>query len=246
MKKIILSSLAIASLIATGSVFAQTAGSSPTVSTNTMINTANVKTEAQLNLEKRPATKADLKIRIEAEQNARDVRKENQEKIKDVQKEAREIENATSTKTIAEAKKRIEEGRGKAGIERAKHVIKRLNRQIANMEKLAVRISERLVVLKAKGVNTTTSEARLAEASVSIATTKTQVDAINTIIQTTIATATSTTNMNNVMKSLAPQIREAEKSIRNVNKALRDAMKVRAPKHTTIATSTTSTPTTTQ
>ena len=253
MKKTILSSIAIAAFAVTGSVFAQTMGVPATGSTDvratTMWNTNGDSSGVSATVS------TDVRATTTGHMNADSMRrqheqvkfsKEMREEHKASSTEAREIRKASSTEMRADQKKIDKEHVGKAGIERANAVIKRLNHKIAKMEKLAVRIAERLVVLKAKGVNTTESEAKLVEARVAMNAAKTQVTAINRTIQTVLTTATSTTNVNNEMKVLAPQIREVEKSIRNANKALRDAMKVLGPKHTTTATSTTSTTTTTR
>ena len=172
-----------------------------------------------------------------------------------------EMRNATSTemrgdsqKRIDEQKKKLEEKRKKAGLERANATIKRLDRQVAEMDKLAKRIADRLVVLKAKGSDTSASEAKLAAARTAIDAAKVKVTAVTTALKAAIATgSTSTatsTEMKDLVKTIAPQVREAEAVIRTADKALRDTMKVRIPRPTTlpvppVGTTTASTGTTT-
>lgn len=176
---------------------------------------------------------------------AREIRKASSSEVRDARKEERDVRKASSSTAREEMKKLQEQREIKAGIERAKHAIERLNRQIADLEKLSTRISKHLALRKSKGADTSAAEAKLLEAQAAITTAKGKVASIGIAIQSALnaqSTATTTpVNVNNILKNLKPQILDAEKSVRDAMKALRDAMKVRTPKLTSTGTVSTST-----
>ena len=251
MKKLIISSLAVAALAVSGIAFAQA------ISTTNASTTPN-----QPGLgERRPLPP---QMRREEQEGRKDVRENMRGATstdRNMKERGDEMRNATSTQTrlesqkrMEEQKKKFEEKRKKAGLERANQTIKRLDRQVADMDKLAKRITDRLAILKTKGSDVSASTAKLAEARTAIDAAKVKVTAVTAALQAAIATGSTptatSTEMKDLVKTIAPQVRDAEAAIRAADKSLRETMKVRIPRPTTVpvpptATTTSSTGTTT-
>lgn len=268
MKKTLTIGIVLGSLVLTGTAFADISTTTgTTTSTTTTTGTSTPLSQKEYFEKQREMMKEhrnDERDAIkEQRENLKDFRKDlhedNKEFRKDIREENKERkdERQASTSLIREQIKNAHEQRNvKAGIERANYAVLRLERQISNLEKLSARVSKHLALRKSKGADTTAAEAKLVQANVAIATAKGNVASLKTSIQSALATwqtatstATSTTNFNDILKGLKPQILETEKSVRDAHKALNDVMKTRTPHITplpgTTSTSTSTTPTAT-
>lgn len=217
MKKTLIISLAFGSLVFTTTAFAETneTNNTPTIDTS----------RAELYQERKEDREKNREIRKEERENTHELRKKTFEENEELRK--------TNTTEKREELRKKDDRQIKAGVERAQHAIKRLNKQISDLEKLSVRISKHLALRKSHGADTTAAEAKLVEAQTAIATTKTNVSTLNSSIKSALDAfnaSPSTTNVNEVLKNLKPQLLETEKSVRLAQKAVRDVMKVRTPR----------------
>ena len=164
MKKILISSAAFATLAISGAAFAQDAGTAPrplVPPVRQEIREERKDMREEVREERKDVRETVKEERKDMRENIRETKKDAREIQKEMKTERKDMRTATSTEARAESQKRmdenkknLEESRKKAGIERANYTIKRLERQVVAMDKLATRIAERLVLIKSKGGDT--------------------------------------------------------------------------------------------